>query len=295
MVLSSYYKQGNSDDSQAASLCRVERVDGELILHFCNVGEGLFIKGNAPRGLYVSDANGHYLPAKCEVVSPDTLRLWHPGIPSPHEAAYAVLGTEPKCNLFAGSYPVLPFFTAPKDTLGQIEIQKRPWCDLNLDGDVHYNGAVDAYRRAIFTPLSGSGCCYDSDYALETRSLRIYAEDKENEDTFGVRIKAYSGARLDLGKYSALRMSVFPLRCLDAELHLIFADQSRITVKADGGTPLSTPEWGEIEFLLPKLDPSKEIVAMEWRFHRTPGVPFGILNIAQEAAGINLDNIYLVP
>ena len=293
MVLASYYKQGAFENSQAASLCRVERVDGALILQFCHEGSGLFIDGNTPRGLYISDANGHYLPAKCEVLSRDTLRLWHPGIPSPREAAYAVVGSEPQCNLFAGSYPVIPFFTAPKDTLGQIQIQKRPWCDLNLDGDMHYNGAVDAYRRAIFTPLSGSGCCYDSDYALGSRSLRIYSED--NENTFGVRILSYLGAKLDLEEYSALRMSVFPLRCLDAELHLIFADQSTITVKANSGTPLSAPEWGEIEFLLPKSNCHKEIVAMEWHFHRTQGIPFGILNIAQEAAGINLDNIYLVP
>ena len=293
MVLASCYEQGASENAQAASLCRMERVDGALILHFCHVGSGLYINGNTPRGLYISDADGHYLPAKCEVVSSDTLRLWHPGISSPQEAAYAVVGSEPECNLFAGSYPVIPFFTASKDTFGQIQIQKRPWCDLNLDGDIHYNGSVDAYRRAVFTPLSDSGCCYDSDYALGLRSLRIYAEG--NKNTFGVRIPSYSGARLDLREYSALRMSVFPLRCLDAEICLIFDDQSEITVKADSGTPLSTPEWGEIEFLLPKLDPSKEIVAMEWRFHRTLGVPFGILNIAQEAAGINLDNIYLVP
>jgi hypothetical protein len=90
-------------------------------------------------------------------------------------------------------------------------------------------------------------------------------------------------------------MSVFPLRCLEAELCLIFDDQNEITVKAASSTPLSVPEWGEIEFSLPKFDRHREIVAMEWRFRRTQGVPFGILNISQEAAGINLDNIYLVP
>ena len=34
---------------------------------------------------------------------------------------------------------------------------------------------------------------------------------------------------------------------------------------------------------------------MEWHFHRTPGIPFGVVNSPKEAAGINIDNIYLVP
>ena len=164
---------------------------------------------------------------------------------------------------------------------------------MTLDGDIHYNSATDTYRRAIFTPLSGSGCCYDSDYALGSRSLRVYAEGEEH--TFGVRIPSYSGARLDLGNYTALRMSVFPLRCLEAELHLHLSDESKITVKAQTGTPLSTPEWGEIEFPLPSIDDGVTIKAMEWHFRRTPGIAFGVVNSANEAAGINLDNIYLVP
>jgi len=294
MILANHYKQGAPEDAQAASLYRMERVDGALILQFSNVGSGLFIDGNTPRGLYVSDESGHYLPAKCEIIAPDTLRLWHPGIPSPWEAAYAVVGTEPQCNLFAGSYPVIPFFTAPHDTLKQIQIQKRPWCDLNLDGDVHYNGNVDAYRRAIFTPLSGSGCCYDTDYTLENRSLRIYAEGDEN--TFGVRIPSYPGARLDLENYTALRMSVFPMRCLEAELHLILADdEGTVTVKASNKTKCPTPEWGEIEFPISHIKEGAKIAAMEWHFHRTPGIPFGVVNSPKEAAGINIDNIYLVP
>jgi sialate O-acetylesterase len=293
MVLASFYRHGNPADAQAATLAHVERANGALTLRFNNVGSGLTIQGEAPRGLYVADSKGHYLPARCEILAPDILRLWHPGIPTPQDAAYAMVAAETRCNLFAGSYPVQPFITAPADTLGQQAIQKRPWCDLTLDGDLRYNSAVDTYRRAIFTPIPGSGCCYDTDYALGTRSLRVYAEGEEN--TFGVRIASYACARLDLESYAALRMSVFPLRCLEAELHLFLSDESKITVKAPAGTPLSTLEWGEIEFPLPSIDDGVTIKAMEWIFRRTPGVPFGILNIAQEAAGINLDNIYLVP
>ena len=54
-----------------------------------------------------------------------------------------------------------------------IRIEKRPWCELTLDGDLHYKNDVDVYRRAVFAPLEGSGCCYDRGYTLGPRSLRI--------------------------------------------------------------------------------------------------------------------------
>ncbi|MBQ9131972.1 MAG: hypothetical protein IJX62_05835, partial [Clostridia bacterium] len=96
-VLASFYHKGNVDDGQAATLACVKRENGSLILQFRNVGSGLVIKGESPRGIYIADDQGHYLPAKCEILSPDTLRLWHPGIPAPQEAAYAVVAADTAC------------------------------------------------------------------------------------------------------------------------------------------------------------------------------------------------------
>ena len=292
LVLDTFYRT-EGEGEIAATLAEVTRGGGALTLRFRDVGAGLFVKGEAPHGLYIADGEGHYLPAECEILSPDTLRLTHPGIPDPQEAAYAVRLAETECNLFAGAYPVVPFFTAPHDTWGDIHIEKRPWCELTLDGDIHYNGDVDVYRRAIFAPLAGSGCCYDRDYSLGARSLRIYTDEGEGKD-FGVRISSYCGARLDLGCYRALRMGVFPMRSLVAELHLIIDGRAKV-ITASGVKPLAVPGWGEIEFSLSDIQPGTVITAMEWHFRRTEGVAFGVVNSAKEADGINLDRIYLVP
>ena len=64
---------------------------------------------------------------------------------------------------------------------------------------------------------------------------------------------------------------------------------------AKEATPLETPGWGEIEFPLSDIAPETVITAMEWRFRRTEGVAFGVVNSAKEADGINLDRIYLIP
>ena len=292
LVLDTFYR-AEGEGELPATLAEVTRGDGAITLRFSHVGTGLFIKGEAPHGLYIADGEGHYLPAECDILSPDTLRLYHPGIPAPQEAAYSVRTAETECNLFAGAYPVVPFFTAPHDTWGDIHIEKRPWCELMLDGDIHYNGDVDVYHRAIFTPTAGSGFCYDRDYTLGPRSLRIYTDEGEGKD-FGVRIGSYNGAQLDLGCYRALRMGVFPMRCLVAELHLVI-DGEVTRIPASEAKPLSVPGWGEIEFSLADIPADARISAMEWHFRRTKGEAFGVVNTAKEADGINLDRIYLVP
>ena len=292
LVLDTFYRT-EGEGTLPATLAEVTRGDGAVTLRFQNVGTGLFIKGEAPHGLYIADGEGHYLPAECEILAPDTLRLRHPGIPEPQEAAYDVRMGEVECNLFAGDYPVVPFFTAPHDTWRDIRIEKRPWCELTLDGDLHYKNDVDVYRRAVFAPLAGSGCCYDRDYTLGPRSLRIYTDEGEGHG-FGVRVNSYPGAKLDLGEYRALRMGVFPMRCLEAELHLTIGGAVRI-IPASAPRSLDVPGWGEIEFSLADLLPGESISAMEWHFRRTEGEAFGVVNSAKEADGINLDRIYLVP
>ena len=162
-----------------------------------------------------------------------------------------------------------------------------------MDGDLHVKDDVDVYRRAIFAPIAGSGCCYDRDYTLGPRSLRIYTDEGDGKE-FGVRINSYKGARLDLGHYRALRIGVFPMRALVAELHLIINGED-VVIPASEPKSLSTPAWGEIEFSLADIQPGADISAMEWRFRRTEGVAFGVVNTAKEANGINLDRIYLVP
>ena len=293
LVLDTFYRT-EGEGTLPATLAEVTRGDGAITLRFRNVGTGLYVKGEAPHGLYIADGEGHYLPAiEYEILSPDTLRLSHPGIPDPQEAAYDVRMGEVECNLFAGAYPVLPFFTAPHDTWRGIRIEKRPWCELTMDGDLHFNDDVDAYRRAIFAPLTGSGYCYDRDYTLGPRSLRIYTDEGDGKE-FGVRINSYNGARLDFGHYRALRMGVFPMRALVAELHLI-VNGEEVVIPASEPKPLATPAWGEIEFSLADIQPGATVSAMEWRFRRTEGVAFGVVNSAKEANGINLDRIYLVP
>jgi hypothetical protein len=108
-----------------------------------------------------------------------------------------------------------------------VRISAKPW--LNNENDSGYVGQVegtyfDFFNRAIFNPIEGSGVCYDSDFAVTARSLRVYALD-HNDRRFGAYILASQYATLDLENYSALKFSLYHHRNLTVELVLTYAEK----------------------------------------------------------------------
>lgn len=267
----------------APLLSEVERHDGYLLLRFAEVRDTLSFRDGHVRGLYVAGADGKYLPAEAEVVAPDTLRVSHPAIAAPQDAAYAMVSNEIcVANLQANGMAVAPFLTAPRENWAKIVIEARPWCDLSRDYDFQYRSAIDSYPRAIYRAEEGSGVCYDDINALGCRSLRIYAEGKTQ--SFGASYTARFGMRLDFENYSALSAAIFPARGLTPAVVLTFSDGSTKRIEGVRLADLEKPEWAEYRFSFAELP---ELPIVRFAFVGTV--------VPEECAGMNVDRIYLVP
>ncbi|MBE6725926.1 MAG: sialate O-acetylesterase [Ruminococcaceae bacterium] len=251
--------------------------DGRVILSFSG---GPVRIGNAPgeriRGLYVAGADNVYLPAECEVLSERELAAWCPEIPEPANAAYGIQSMEPMVNLYAGDYPVLPFFT---DRETYINIEARPWYDpavtstwgSKLRGDV-----LDLFYRPVWKPLPGSEVCPDPAFRCEDDcSVRIEAEDG-NGGVFGASVRSYPYQKLDLGKFRGMRVHLFNISGLTASLAVFTSDGEREfpfvkTSDLRGG-------WAVYEATFEGLTPETDVSRMEFRFERE-GETFRFANL----------------
>lgn len=281
VALASFYRKEPRCD--AALLTDATRHEGYMLLRFAEVRDTLSFKDGHVRGLYVAGADGKYLPAFAEVTAPDTLRVWHPAIAAPQEAAYAMVSNENfVANLQANGMAVAPFITAPREAWPSIVIEARPWCDMTRDYDFQYRSAVDAYPRAIYKPLEESGICFDDINTLGERSLRIYSERRDG--AFGAYFDGRFGARLDFENYSALAASLFPARGLSPTVVLTFSDGSKKTIKGVRFADCEKPEWAEYRFAFEELP---ELPITRFAF---------VATVAEgECAGMNVEGIYLVP
>ena len=204
------------------------RHGNKLRLTFENVGDGLCVKGQKARGLYIRSKEGVYTPAYFEIVSRNVMNVYHPYIDKPCYAAYAVSSLEPKTNIFAGEFPVAPFCTEFVDEVdNKVRIGKKPW--LNNENDAEFCGSThgtffDFFNAAVFNPKNGSGVCYDSDFAVTSRSVRIYALD-HGEKNFGAYILASQYAPLDFENYKEMKFSLYHHRNLTVELVLSYKEK----------------------------------------------------------------------
>ncbi len=279
-----YRVYGVGKPAGPALLVSKERRAGALYLTFSPVFDTLSIKGEQAKGIYVSDKAGHYLPAECEIVAPDTLRLTHPGIPEPWEAAYSVSCTELGCNLMANGTSLPSFFTVSREESKEVVIEERPWSNLAIDNDFQYLAESDASAHAVYRAFANSGFCYDrTDTLAGPRSLRVYSYEKDAE--FGVKTTKRPGAELDLGLYRALRFSVYPASLLDtARIEITFMNGKTVAVEPTSKKDAALPEWCELEFSLREAEAGM-VKDLAFSFRTKEGA----------VDGVNIDRIYLVP
>ncbi len=223
---------GGDDEQNAAAYLKEWKVEGNKVkLTFASVGSGLFVDtkysaANQPIGLYVAGADGIYLPAQCRVESADTLLVWCDEIEAPVHVAYSAQSMEIRCNLWAGSYPVLPFFT---DTETQLNIQARPWYDTTRQSVWVYTDNLCFYRP-IWQSLVNSEVCHDDANTREEQSVRVNALETEKE--FGCYLTSYSYNELDLGKFNKLTVALYANSNVEPKL-VIDADQEVELVKTE--------------------------------------------------------------
>jgi len=152
-------------------------------------------------------------------------------------AAYAVQSGEPMANLFAGEYPLLPFFT---DTEHRLEIEARPWYDSACNAVWVFQTVEitwqDVFFRPVWKALPGSEICHDVAFTRSSEaSLRVMSEDGSAD--LGVSVSAYKYNRLDLRKYAGLSVDLYnaggvttslALETEDDEVLLVFSDEESL-------------------------------------------------------------------
>lgn len=250
-MLKSYVRRGNA-----------------LRLTFSNVGNGLYIKGRNIRGMYVCGANGVYTPAKAEIVAKNAMLVYAKGIDKPVHAAYAISSYEAETNLFAGEFPVTPFGTQLNDRDKPINIQLKPWLNTENDSEFICNFKEelrDVYRQPIYHAAENCTVCFDTDFSLTGRSVRVGGKTTAN---IGCFVLSHRYNALDLYKYSALNVSIMHVGGLNTKLILHYAekDGTAITVSISGEQVGALPgAWGQYVFDLSRL-PVGTITKMEFSF-----------------------------
>ena len=243
-----------------------------LRLTFSDVGSGLSIKGKNLRGIYVCGLNGVYMPAKAEIVSKNALMVYAEGVKKPIHVAYAVSSYEAETNLYAGEFPVTPFGTQLEDRSKPINIQLKPWMNTELDSQFVIGKFNDTYREAFRQPIfiANDRCtvCYDPDFSLTGRSVRVSGV---SADSLGCYVYARRYNALDLYNYATLNVSFTYLGVLTAKLVLHYAENNgtAITVTIVGEKlGEQSGRWSQYAFDLSSL-PVGTITKMEFNFSLT--------------------------
>lgn len=262
-----YGRSGKNVQKLPPMLKTCVRKGNALRLTFSNVGSGLYIKGRNIRGMYVCGANGVYTPAAAEIVSKNAMLVYAKGVEKPIHAAYAISSYEAETNLFAGEFPVTPFGTQLNDRTKPLNIQLKPWMNTENDSEFICNFKEelrDVYRQPIFHAAEGCTVCYDTDFSLTGRSVRVGGKTASK---LGCYVLAHRYNALDLYNYSALNVSFMHVGTLTARLvlHYTEKDGTAITAFVNGEKLGALPgAWGQYTFDLTSL-PVGNISKMEFR------------------------------
>ncbi len=261
LAIASVY--GGGEQTAPAFLLSCEPQGARLRLRFASVGTGLYVAGPRTIGLYVAGEDGRYFPAECQVTGPDTLEVWCDSVSDPVYTAYGVLSLEVCCNLFAGEYPVTPFYT---ETDRPLRIEARPWYDMTRTTvwgcRTMEEQAWDLFYRPVWNGVGDSELCTDTAFCREeAASLRVASAGAE----LGCFVRSYPYNRLDLQNYDGLTVDVFNADGVEAELVLSTED-------GEQRFPLYRVEelgygWGRYRALWQEITP-QEIQMMAFRFRQ---------------------------
>ena len=107
---------GLHDSYSAATPKKVEIKNSSVYVTFRDVGDKLLVDGEELNAFSICGSSGVYVPAKAEIVSADTIRIYSSSVSNPVSAAYATAQSNGNANLYASRngeklLPVSPFIT----------------------------------------------------------------------------------------------------------------------------------------------------------------------------------------
>lgn len=184
----------------AATVSSVEAKDDSLYITFKNVGDGLVAMGDELLGFAVCGADGIYLEAEAEIVSPDTVRVWNETIENPVSATYAYCMGNGRSNLAAsyeGENPLPVSIFVTDKTVGTHYWTDKQWAGCEIEGIWHtmldsnsnyypsWVSETAQISRSDEAPYSGNYCMKIlSDNEKFTVKPFLTFEDGSKEESF---------------------------------------------------------------------------------------------------------------
>ena len=210
-------------------------VDGSrLILKFADVGSGLYVKDGHIDGLYVAGDDRHYLPAECEILSADTMAVWHPYLDVPVHAAYDISSFACGANLWAGEYPAAPFATDIQS--GELlRLEALPFLNPDLVSvwETRMNPAqqpLEVYYFPIWKPMCGSEVCQDNAFVEVTEGYTHSVRISGNSNPIGAYVSATEYHKLPMQKYSAMEIDLYHRGTVTGKLELVYAEDNGVSM-----------------------------------------------------------------
>lgn len=175
------------DTYTTASVVSVERKNASIYVKLRDVGDGLMLDGDTAYGFAICGLDGIYLPAKAEIVSADTVRIYNENITLPFGATYAYTQYNSHANLYASAdgqkmLAVSPFIA---DThFNNRTWQNDAWAGCEFDAFWHchsneYSGFYSAWNVTNASMQFTADSAYSGNYGI------LLCADGEN-GTFSV-------------------------------------------------------------------------------------------------------------
>ncbi|MBR5871172.1 MAG: hypothetical protein IKZ09_09060 [Clostridia bacterium] len=273
---------------RAAATLDSYTVDGSrLLLKFADVGCGLYVKDGHIDGLYIAGENGHYLPAECEVISKDTLAVWHPYLDHPVHAAYDISSFACGANLWAGEYPAAPFATdfANKELL---RLESMPFLNPDLVSvwETRMNPSqqpLEVYYFPIWKPMCESEVCQDNAFVNITEGYTHSIRISGNRNPIGAYVSATEFHKLNLQKFTALELDLYHRGSVNGYLEIDYAIENG--VKKSVQRPISAIDGAPYTFKRYSADltalPEGRIESLRFVFNVEDDQPLYYVNITK--------------
>jgi len=219
--------------------------DDRMILTFTNRESDIFVKGDHVHGLYIAGENRLYLEAECEVLSPNTLAVWHPYLKKPCHCAYAFASFIAENNLFCGEFPVAPFAT-DYDNTEMIIIKGKPFIHFDLTSIWEFGLLLpewnsDSYFRPIWRPLFDSDVCQDRGFVEVTEGKKYSLRIGGDQGKIGAYVKSSKFYSLDLQNYETLIMDLYARGTVKGHIEICY--------------PKDTPDIGMCRTIVRSFEP----------------------------------------
>lgn len=263
-------------------------VDGNrLILKFADVGTGLYIKDGHIDGLYIAGNDRHYLPAECEILSADTMAVWHPYLNNPVHAAYDISSFACGANLWAGELPAAPFATDIQSK-ELIRLESMPFLNLDLVSvwETRMNPSqqpLEVYYFPIWKPMPESEVCQDNAFVEVTEGYTHSVRISGNRNPIGAYVSATEYHLLNLQKFSAMELDLYHRGTVNGYLEIGYAIENG--VKKSIQRPITAIDGAPYTFKRYTADltnlPEGRIEHLRFIFNVEDNPPLYYVNIAK--------------